>query len=411
MNTPPPMLYSIDGDFYRARAHRKELADLLGLDESQFRYFEKKGVFEALDEIVYNIDPKTDSHTRADHLKYNTKECILGYINYLKQYKEALQTDISKLRASNTELMAIDRNLRSELGVLKDTSESLAKVRAQRDKLLERNRVLRHQLKEVSGDARAYKKLKKKQEDQACYLVDVHECARFFGVESQDPSVENPIYVLLSKGALVKRGENQYDLQKSAQAMIAYHVEKTRQECSTRDASSASTQQLSEILGLTDSRIYRLHQAGIVVKREKNDWDLVASVRNYIAYKLETEETDLQSARARKELADAKLKELNYQQKMGELLSFDLIAKTLEDIALTISNKLYALPQILKRKHHLSDEVDASMAHEIELILQELKDPAIYEQASLEVEERKERIKKRDLTRSLFEQEQEEEND
>ncbi|BCZ17058.1 hypothetical protein NHP190003_03400 [Helicobacter sp. NHP19-003] len=392
---------SVDRDFMRKTATRAELCALLGLDTAQFRYLEQKGVFAPIDLQLYTLD-KQDKTQRIQEIHYYTRESVLNYMHYLQVSKEMAQEDLAKLRGFNNELISIDRELRSELTALQDSNEKYKRALEREAKLLERNRALRHRLKEVDKDARAWRKLKDKEARHANYVVDVHECARFFGIEDEGGGIENALYYLRAKGAIVAEGDNLYHLQKSAIAMLEYTSLKAKEEAGTRDASSASTDQLSNILGVTPSRIYKLAPAGVTIKNSKDDWDLVASVRNYIAYKLETEKTDLQSARARKELADAKIKELNYQQKMGELLDFDTIAKALQDIASTISNKLYSLPQILKRKCAMPQELEGFLCAQIEAILEELQDPAIYERAADKTQELKEKRKeKEDL--GLFE--------
>ena len=72
---------------------------------------------------------------------------------------------------------------------------------------------------------------------------------------------------------------------------------------------------------------------------------------------------------------------------MEALIPLERIAKELEDIAIVVSNKLYALPHILKRRHKLSQKILDELEYQIQLILLELKDPHIYTQKALEVQE------------------------
>lgn len=102
---------------------------------------------------------------------------------------------------------------------------------------------------------------------------------------------------------------------------------------------------------------------------------------------LEAQGSDLGKVRLRRELAEAKLKELSYKEKMEALIPLERIAKELEDIAIVVSNKLYALPHILKRRHKLSQKILDELEYQIQLILLELKDPHIYTQKALEVQE------------------------
>ena len=149
-----------------------------------------------------------------------------------------------------------------------------------------------------------------------------------------------------------------------------------------------STQELGELLGLTERYIYNLEKAGILAKEDKSQWDAAANIQKYTMYKidLEAQGSDLGKVRFRRELAEAKLKELSYKEKMEALIPLERIAKELEDIAIVVSNKLYALPHILKRRHKLSQKVLDELEYQIQLILLELKDPHIYTQKALEVQ-------------------------
>lgn len=149
-----------------------------------------------------------------------------------------------------------------------------------------------------------------------------------------------------------------------------------------------STTELGELLGLTERHIYNLEKAGILNKIDKNQWDASKNIQSYTIYKidLEAQSSDIGKVRIRKELAEAKLKELAYKEKIESLIPLEKISKELEDIAITISNKLYALPHIIKRKHKLSQKVISELESQIELILLELKDPSIYDIKALEVE-------------------------
>ena len=149
-----------------------------------------------------------------------------------------------------------------------------------------------------------------------------------------------------------------------------------------------STGELGELLGLSERHIYNLEKAGVLNKEDKNRWDASKNIQSYTIYKidLEAQNSDIGKVRMRRELAEAKLKELAYKEKMGQLLPLASIAKELEDIAIVVSNKLYALPHILKRKHKIPQKVIAELQSQIELILLELKDPQIYTQKALEVE-------------------------
>ena len=141
-----------------------------------------------------------------------------------------------------------------------------------------------------------------------------------------------------------------------------------------------STKELSNALGLTDRRVQELESEGIIKKLERNKWDLTACIDDYISYKvkLATQSFELSEARAKKELADAELKELRLAKEKGEVIAIDRLEKDLSDIAAAVSNKLYSLPNKLKRSINLSDEVENAINNEVENILTELKDAKIY---------------------------------
>ncbi len=150
-----------------------------------------------------------------------------------------------------------------------------------------------------------------------------------------------------------------------------------------------STSQLSELLGLSERHIYNLEKSGILFKEDKNSWDAAKNIQSYTIYKieLEGENSDIGKVRLRKELAEAKLKELSYKERTRQLIPIEKIAKELEDIAIVISNKLYSLPNIIKRKYKIPQKVIDELNVQIENILLELKDPDIYNKQALEIEE------------------------
>ena len=141
-----------------------------------------------------------------------------------------------------------------------------------------------------------------------------------------------------------------------------------------------STKELSNALGLTDRRVQELESEGIIKKLERNKWDLTACIDAYLDYKIKlaTQSFELSEARANKELAYAELTELRLAKETGEVIAIDRLEKDLSDIAAAVSNKLYSLPNTLKRSINLSDEVENAINNEVESILTELKDAKIY---------------------------------
>ncbi|AQW81292.1 hypothetical protein CPIN17260_0998 [Campylobacter pinnipediorum subsp. pinnipediorum] len=141
-----------------------------------------------------------------------------------------------------------------------------------------------------------------------------------------------------------------------------------------------TTNELGDILSLTSRRIQDLENEGVINKVARNKWDLRDCVDKYLDYKISnaTSSYGLTEARAKKELADAELKELILAEKKGEVIRLDKLEKELSDIASTLSNKLYNLPNRLKLNIAISDEVEIHLIKELEEILKELKIPENY---------------------------------
>ncbi|PAF48762.1 hypothetical protein BKH41_05735 [Helicobacter sp. 12S02232-10] len=163
-----------------------------------------------------------------------------------------------------------------------------------------------------------------------------------------------------------------------------------------------STKELSDYIGITTRHIYSLEKIQVFKKEDKDSWDLASNFQSYIKYKTDNvdEGSDLGKVRLEKEKIEKKLKEIQYQEKIGALIPIEKIAKELEDIAITISNKLYALPHRLKQKHKIATNLQNFITQEIEVVLKELKDPEIYHQKALEVQENREKEREEiDLTK------------
>ncbi|MDO7253906.1 hypothetical protein [Helicobacter cappadocius] len=160
-----------------------------------------------------------------------------------------------------------------------------------------------------------------------------------------------------------------------------------------------STKELGGLLGLTERHIYNLEKNEVLAKEDKNCWDAYKNIQSYITYKVSTQTntTDSKEARTRKDIADAKLKEAMLAEKMDKLIPIEKVAKELEDIAIIVSNKLYSIPHNLKKRFKLEDGLEKLLEKEIENTLKELKDPDIYTQKALEIEEKQ----KNDSSRSL----------
>ena len=90
-----------------------------------------------------------------------------------------------------------------------------------------------------------------------------------------------------------------------------------------------STKELSNALGLTDRRVQELESEGVIKKLERNKWDLTACIDAYLDYKIKlaTQSFELSEARAKKELADAELKELRLAKEKGEVIALESLEK------------------------------------------------------------------------------------
>ncbi|WP_104637139.1 hypothetical protein [Helicobacter felis] len=348
-------LYPQINDFMREMCSATELQELLGLSIPQFKELERKGVFEATSSIVFYVG-KDDKPIICSALKYNTRLSILAYTKHLQPQLDEVKRLGKLVNEQGRALKALTRQDK-RVHLQKERIAGLAEIKNEYD---QENRDLKAQVSALLTQVRHLT------------TKSAEELATFLGVEART------IYQLKQLGICVNdQSAKKWDFYPSVQNYIK-HLRAQKEP----DPNRIGTHTLCQIVGLTKARIYQLHQAGVFVKLDHDDWDLTQSLSSFITYKLQNEETDLGIARARKELADAKLKELSYKEKVGELLTFDTIAKALQDIAMTISNKLYNLPHILKRKHRLDASLIQTLNEEIEAILGELQDPKEYEEAS-----------------------------
>lgn len=155
-----------------------------------------------------------------------------------------------------------------------------------------------------------------------------------------------------------------------------------------------STNELADFLDLTPRRIQDLEVENVLAKVSRNEWDLKECFLKYLDYKVDsaTSNLGLTEARAKKEFADAQLKELALAEKKEQVISLDKLQKELSDIAITLSNQLYNIPNRLKMSVNLSDEILTRLCELIEYTLTELKDTKTYKSLS---EQPKPKIKKK----------------
>ncbi|PAF44186.1 hypothetical protein, partial [Helicobacter sp. 11S02629-2] len=145
--------------------------------------------------------------------------------------------------------------------------------------------------------------------------------------------------------------------------------------------SFVSTKELAFFLDITDRHVYNLEKAGVLQKLEKDVWDLKSNFKAYLYYKIENETnvSDYGKVKIRRELADARLKELQYKEKLGKLIDVEEIAKILEDTSSVVSNKLYTLSHMLKRDEGIDERLVNIIDNFMDAVLKELKDPKEYE--------------------------------
>ncbi|WP_033915811.1 hypothetical protein [Campylobacter sputorum] len=143
-----------------------------------------------------------------------------------------------------------------------------------------------------------------------------------------------------------------------------------------------TTDELANLLNITPRRIQELEKDSIIDKIERNKWDATECIEKYINYKIDsaTENFGLTEARAKKEKADADLKELVLKEKKGQVISLTKLEKELSDIAITLSNKLYSLPHKIKTSISLSEEIENELNRHIEEILYDLKNTKTYKE-------------------------------
>ncbi|WP_257874284.1 DUF1441 family protein [Helicobacter sp. 13S00482-2] len=147
-----------------------------------------------------------------------------------------------------------------------------------------------------------------------------------------------------------------------------------------------TTKELGNIINITPRHIYNLEKSQVFSKEDKDVWVLEKVIPAYIKYKTEGGEgTNLAKSREKKEKYEAELKRLEYLKRMGQLIPIEGVAKELEDIAITVSNKLYSIPPKLKSRYQLDSKIESIIIKEIEDVLKELKDPSIYDKQAQEI--------------------------
>ena len=143
-----------------------------------------------------------------------------------------------------------------------------------------------------------------------------------------------------------------------------------------------TTKELSDILSLTQRRIQDLENEGVITKIGRNKWDLKECVQSYIEYKIAKRYEHLRTNRSQgaERICGCRDKKADFGRKKGEVVPIFKLEKDLSDIASTLSNRLYNLPNKIKMRVNLSDETQSLINYEIEETLKELKESKIYKQ-------------------------------
>lgn len=136
---------------------------------------------------------------------------------------------------------------------------------------------------------------------------------------------------------------------------------------------AADVNTLAEVFGLTPRSIQNLEKQGIVVRVAHGQYDLVASVRNYIShlqYEVASEDGEFEIQRTRVYRARAEILEAQSQAIRGELHDAACIAEVMGDGLANMRAKLLAVPTTAAPR--VADETDPNKcAAIIETLLHE----------------------------------------
>lgn len=110
-----------------------------------------------------------------------------------------------------------------------------------------------------------------------------------------------------------------------------------------------NTKTLAECLGLTRQSLQRLTGDGIIVRVRRGVYDLGASVRGYIEYKLTAAKDgaasqSLESVKADHELLKMRKTELSVRLMEGKLHRAEDVERVMTQCAATVKSKMLAIP-------------------------------------------------------------------
>lgn len=151
-----------------------------------------------------------------------------------------------------------------------------------------------------------------------------------------------------------------------------------------------SSSALSDILGITRRHLYNLSSAGILEKPDVRDnWEIGKNVRAFLKYRelIGANTKERSEILKRKDLAEARLKELTFKIKAAEYISLEEVRSELENMAATLSNKMQSIPELLAQRFALDEDLKNVLGELIERALKELKDPEITKKESVNIQE------------------------
>lgn len=141
-----------------------------------------------------------------------------------------------------------------------------------------------------------------------------------------------------------------------------------------------STDELSNALGITTRRIQALESEGVLKKLDRNQWDLTNCINDYLDYKIKeaTSRLELSEARAKKELAQAELAQMQLDKERGNLIEIDKLEIAITNIILKFSKDLSALAKNIRKKTGIDINTQAEISQLTRQMLELLQDSQAY---------------------------------
>ena len=116
--------------------------------------------------------------------------------------------------------------------------------------------------------------------------------------------------------------------------------------------------------GLSDSQVNLLEAKGVIIKKARNQYDLIKSINNYIKYlKGDSEESDYYTERVRLTKAQADERELKVKEREGELVEIETACRVWCDAAILMRNNLLGVPNKISKL--LTDESSPAVISQV----------------------------------------------